>query len=472
MLKSHHRVFQSIQIARDTLVAGAAFLVAFWFRYHSGFIALPLLPNVEESILTGLYILSAWPIFGWFSGLYISHRTRSWAAETLDVVKVSALTLLALVSITYFTRDERYSRSMLVLWFGLNVVLVCATRLVFRQIMQSLRSQGYNQRRVLIIGTGELARTVVHLIRDNPGTGLHAEGVLALNNKAELVGSHVAEAPVLGLVKDLPRILGESAHKEGTVDQVIIALPVHELRFLESIMQLLSQETVDVRLIPDVHQFITLCGSVEEFRGLPIINLQATPLAGWSRFSKRAFDLVMGGLGLVMLSPILLCIGLIIRLGSPGPIFFRQVRVGLDGQTFPMYKFRTMTTDSEKDGPRMTDSRDNRCTPIGRWLRRLSIDELPQLWNVCRGDMSLVGPRPEQPAFIEVFKKEIPRYALRHKIKAGMTGWAQVNGMRGNTSIKKRIEMDLYYIENWSFSLDLKIILRTVFGGFLSPNAY
>ena len=217
---------------------------------------------------------------------------------------------------------------------------------------------------------------------------------------------------------------------------------------------------------------MTLCGGVDEFAGLPLINLQATPLVGWNLVIKRLFDMSMAILGLLVGAPLLAIIALVVRFSGRGPVFYAQERVGMDGRTFTMYKFRTMRADAEVDGARMTAPGDPRRTAIGAFLRTLSLDELPQLWNVLRGDMSLVGPRPERPCFIEDFKREIPRYALRHKIKAGMTGWAQVNGMRGNTSIEKRIELDLYYIENWSILLDLKILLRTVCGGFLSRNAY
>jgi exopolysaccharide biosynthesis polyprenyl glycosylphosphotransferase len=205
---------------------------------------------------------------------------------------------------------------------------------------------------------------------------------------------------------------------------------------------------------------------------LPIINLQATPLVGWNLAAKRFFDIVVSLTGLMIAGPIIAVSAIWIKATSAGPVFFRQERVGMDGCRFYMYKLRTMRVDAEHDGAQMTSRDDPRRTTVGRFLRRSSLDELPQLFNVLRGDMSLVGPRPEQPLFIEDFKRKIPRYALRHKIKAGITGWAQVNGMRGNTSIAKRIELDLYYIENWSLALDLKILLRTVFGGFISPNAY
>ncbi|HET6345772.1 MAG TPA: undecaprenyl-phosphate glucose phosphotransferase, partial [Myxococcota bacterium] len=368
---------------------------------------------------------------------------------------------------TYFARDVRYSRAVLVLWAGCSFVLLCAARVLSKLLLRHLRGRGYNLRHVLVVGVGELSEHVVDVVHRQTSLGLRVSGVVGLDDEARLVGSQVDGVPVLGTVSQLGALLAG-----GDIDQVIIALPIHELGALKGIMDVLSKETVDVRLVPDFYQYMTLCGSVEEFSGLPIINLQSTPLLGWNLVIKRGFDVAAAVTGLILIAPLLAGIAALIRLSSAGPVFYRQERVGMDGQSFRMYKFRTMYTNAESAGARMTVKGDPRCTPVGAVLRRFSLDELPQLLNVLQGDMSLVGPRPERPCFIESFKQEIPRYALRHKIKAGMTGWAQVNGMRGNTCIAKRIELDLYYIENWSLLLDIKILLRTVLGGFLSPNAY
>jgi len=225
-------------------------------------------------------------------------------------------------------------------------------------------------------------------------------------------------------------------------------------------------------VVPDLFQYITLYGGLEEFGGLPLIGLQGGPLEGWNLVGKRVFDVVLSLLALVLLSPLLLVVALLVRLSSPGPVLFRQERMGMDGRTFHILKFRTMRTDAEAAGATMASAGDPRRTPLGAFLRASSLDELPQLLNVFVGDMSLVGPRPERPVFIEEFKQRIPKYHLRHKVKAGITGWAQIHGLRGQTSIEKRIEFDLYYIENWSLGLDVRILLRTVFGGFLSRHAY
>ncbi|MBI3179680.1 MAG: exopolysaccharide biosynthesis polyprenyl glycosylphosphotransferase, partial [Deltaproteobacteria bacterium] len=285
----------------------------------------------------------------------------------------------------------------------------------------------------------ELYRDIATM-REHASLGLRVIGVVTPSREANTARFGL---PVLGEVRDLVAVV--RAHH---ADQVVAALTIDELGALKDMMAQLSHEAVDVRVIPDFYQYMTLCGSVEELAGLPVINLQATPLMGWNLVAKRTFDLMVSGAGLVLLAPVFAGIAAAIRLTSGGPVVFRQQRVGMDGRRFAMLKFRTMRTGADTTGAQMTAPNDPRRTRLGAVLRRTSLDELPQLWNVLKGDMSLVGPRPEQPVFVEDFTRDIPRYALRHKIKAGMTGWAQVHGMRGNTSITKRIELDLYYIEN------------------------
>jgi Undecaprenyl-phosphate glucose phosphotransferase len=256
------------------------------------------------------------------------------------------------------------------------------------------------------------------------------------------------------------------------VDQVIIAVPLEDQARVKPLMEQLALRTVDVKVVPDLYQYITLYGGLEEFGGLPIISLQGDPMDGWSRVAKRVFDVLFSLVAIAVSAPMMVFTALLVRFTSKGPILYRQERMGMDGRTFHILKFRTMRVDAEAQGATMASAVDARRTPVGTFLRKYSLDELPQFFNVLRGDMSLVGPRPERPVFIEEFKRQIPRYHLRHKVKAGITGWAQINGLRGQTSIQKRIEYDLYYIENWSLLMDLKILRRTALGGFLSKNAY
>ena len=468
MLRRHHRFFQSLLILLDGLTAGLAFALAYLLRFYTDFI-----PSAGEAIAkdTALIVSSVmilWPLVGWISGLYVSQRMRSLISEAFRGSKVTVITLVSLVTITYFTGTEgRYSRATLLLWAVLAITLFILSRLVMRATLRSLRRRGFNLRHVLIVGLENQAQHVQHIIDREGYLGIRTRGFVAEDRDAGKVGGHVQGIPILGTVSQFGLIL-----KRWPVDQVIVALPMERLGALKKIMRVLSNETVDVRLVPDLHQYATLCGSIEEFSGLPIINLQASPLIGWGLLAKRCFDISVSLFGLLLFGPLMALVALGIKLSSPGPVIFRQRRMGMDGRLFTMHKFRTMSCDSEVSGAQMTAHRDPRVTPLGSLLRRTSIDELPQLWDVLVGEMSLVGPRPEQPAFIDEFKTQIPRYALRHKMKAGMTGWAQVNGLRGNTSIQDRIEMDLYYIENWSLTFDLRILIRTALGGFLSPNAY
>lgn len=468
MLRRHHRFFQSIQILRDAALVAWAFYAAYLCRFSFPRI-LPYhtVSSQHETLAVGLMLVVIWPLVGWLGGLYVSRRSVSAITDVLSVLKTTCGAFVLLVTLTYFLRDVRYSRAVLMLWGAFCFVLLTAARLVFKLALRRVRARGYNLRHILVVGTGDLAGQVAEVVHDQADLGLRIAGMVALERDAHWVGRTVAGHRVLGTVTQLSDLL-----EQTRADQVMVALPIDSLAALRGLMDALSRETVDVRLVPDFYQYMTLCGSIEELAGLPIINLQATPLFGWNLLLKRVFDVIAASLGLLMISPAMLLLASAVRLSSRGPVFYGQDRVGMDGRTFKMLKFRTMRIDAEQAGARMAAKDDPRCTPLGAFLRRFSLDELPQLLNVLRGDMSLVGPRPERPCFIETFKQEIPRYALRHKIKAGMTGWAQVNGMRGNTSIAKRIELDLYYIENWSLVLDIKILIRTLLGGFLSPHAY
>jgi Undecaprenyl-phosphate glucose phosphotransferase len=335
----------------------------------------------------------------------------------------------------------------------------------FKEILQALRRRGYNLRYLLVLGAGRLARQVLEQVDVHRELGFRPVGCLSVTRKR--VGTSVAGVEVIGTLRDLREVLVERG-----VDQVLVALPSRSMHHLPRIMDICADTTVDVKLVPDVYQYATLFGGLEEFGGLPIVNLQSTGVLGINAMAKRAFDVTLSALLLVVLSPLLLALTVLAKVTSRGPVLFAQERVGLDGRAFHMLKFRTMRIDAEAQGPRFAEQRDPRVTPLGAFLRRTSLDELPQLWNVLVGDMSLVGPRPERPVFIDQFRRHIPRYQLRHMVKSGMTGWAQIHGLRGNTSIQKRVEFDLYYIEHWSLLLDLKILARTIAFGFLSRNAY
>jgi Undecaprenyl-phosphate glucose phosphotransferase len=363
------------------------------------------------------------------------------------------------------------------------------SRGVVRYVLRKMRKEGLNLRYALIVGAGELAQKVSERLTAHPEFGIELIGCLSsrapssssLGRSPIRIGQTLAKAAheyapsytlkpelqIVGSYQDLPELLNR-----GGVDQVIIALPLSDHDLLEQVVSSIGDQIVDVKLVPDYHRFIKLGALVEELDGLPVMSLASTPLVGINRVLKRAFDVVVGTTFLILALPVLIAAALLVRLTSRGPVVYSQERVGLDGQTFRIYKFRTMKVDAELHGARFATEEDPRVTSVGKWLRRFSIDELPQLINVVTGHMSLVGPRPERPVFISEFRKQIPDYMLRHKVQAGMTGWAQVKGWRGNTSIERRIEHDLFYIENWSLLFDLKIIVMTLSSIWFDENAY
>ena len=466
MFKRHHQVFTALRVLLDVAMVAAAFAGAYAIRFGSPrTFPYPELPPLRETLTVGALALALWPLVLRSVGLYRPQRHRSALDEVFGVFKATVLAGLLLVAITYFARDDRYSRGALIIFTALAFVGVGAMRFLFKEVLQALRRRGHNLRYVLILGAGRLARQALEEIEAHRELGFRPVGCLSLTRAR--VGQKVDGTEVIGTIRDLPEVLARQQ-----VDQVLVALPSRSFHRLPRIMEICADTTVDVKLVPDVYQYATLFGGLEEFGGLPIVNLQSVGVLGINALAKRAFDLILSAFFLALLSPLMLLAAAVVKLTSPGPVLYRQERVGLDGKPFWMLKFRTMRVGAEPDGPRFAEPLDPRVTSLGSLLRRTSVDELPQLLNVLAGDMSLVGPRPERPVFIDKFRRHIPRYQLRHMVKAGMTGWAQIHGLRGQTSIEKRVEYDLYYIEHWSLLLDLRILARTLAGGFLSRNAY
>ena len=466
MFKRHHQIFTALRVVLDVLVVAAAFAIAHALRF--GFpevFPYPEIPPRGETLTVGILACILWPLCLRSVGLYRAQRQSTAVDEVFGVFKATALGGILLVTVTYFFRQDRYSRGALVIFTVLAFLGVGATRSLFKEALRALRRRGYNLRYVLVLGTGRLAKQVLAQIDAHRELGFRPVGCLSLTRAR--VGTRIDGTEVVGTVRDLRGVLFRQQ-----IDQVLVALPTRCFHHLPRIMEICADTTVDVKLVPDVYQYATLFGGLEEFGGLPIVNLQSAGVLGINAVAKRAFDLLFSAVFLAVLSPLLVLVALAVKLTSRGPILYRQERVGLDGKPFGMLKFRTMRSDAEEAGPRFADRADSRATPIGAFLRRTSLDELPQLFNVLAGDMSLVGPRPERPVFIARFRRRIPRYQLRHMVKSGMTGWAQIHGLRGKTSIAKRVEYDLYYIEHWSLLLDLRILLRTIAFGFLSRNAY
>ncbi|WP_337287607.1 undecaprenyl-phosphate glucose phosphotransferase [Candidatus Methylomirabilis sp.] len=466
MLKRHSQFIESLMLLADLLVISISWLGSYYFRFYWGPVQVYRdIPDVRPYLLLLGLIVIVWGVAFKAFGLYRPKRIASRLAEVRDIAKASTLAVLILIAATFFLRQFEFSRIVIACFWVFSIVSVSLVRSSFREVLRVTRRSGYNLRHVLIVGEGALARTVAEKIRARPELGFRIRGLLV--GDPNMVGQQVDGLSALGTYEQA----GELA-EALSIDRVFIAIPLEAYGRMEAILRSLEDGTAAVNAVPDLHQYVTLRGGVEEFDGLPLISLQDSPHYGWNQVGKRVMDIVLSSVALLITGPLLLLVAAIIKFTSPGPVLYRQERMGLDGRTFRMLKFRSMGIDAEDEtGPVWATLDDERRTAIGTWLRRTSLDELPQLFNVLKGEMSLVGPRPERPVFIEEFRKQIPRYMLRHKVKAGITGWAQVNGWRGDTSIERRIECDLFYIENWSLLFDWRILWLSLWKGFIHKNA-
>jgi Undecaprenyl-phosphate glucose phosphotransferase len=479
MVKRWNRLLVAFFVLTDSLFGMIAFVLAYVVRFDTGLIEAPkghppFAQYINVLPLIGLLVPLAYQV----QGIYRLRRGRTRVDDFFAVFVGSILTCVLGIVTTlyiqaYYVPDALKDRgafevSQLVwgLFLVLNVSLTYATRELVREALERRWRQGIGLKRVLVAGAGELGRVVVDKLLEHHELGYKVIGFV--DDKAG--GDHIGYRglPLLGTLAEAGDIL-----QRDRIDQLYVALPLDEHMKMVSLVECANREIVEVKVVPDLVQVIALRARLEELDGIPIINIHDVPLRGFNTVLKRVIDVGLSGAGLLALSPLLGLLALIVRYTSPGPAFFRQERMGLDGRSFWVWKFRSMYDEAEREtGPVWAREDDPRCTPIGRFLRRSNLDEIPQLWNVFTGDMSLVGPRPERPFFVEQFKQRMPQYMLRHKVKAGLTGWAQVNGWRGNTSIEKRIEYDLYYIENWSVMLDLKIMWLTLIKGFFHKHAY
>jgi len=464
VLKAHSKLLEHIMLAGDLLVVAACWLVAYVMRFYV--LGPPLrseIPPLYPYLLMLLPILVVWGVSFRAFDLYRPRRIASHLSEAADLAKASSLGALVLVAVmTFLFREYEYSRVVIVYFWLLSIAAVWFARATFREALRFARRRGYNLRYAVVVGDGELAATVVSRLAARTDVGIEVLGVVG--DDKEGMGS----ARRLGGYSDLRAVL--DAH---VVDHVILALVHEDYGRLGGLLEAVGDEPVTIHVVPDLFRFASLRGGVEEFEGMPFIHLRDSPLHGWSQVTKRVFDLVFSCALLIGLAPVLLLLALGVKLTSRGPVLYRQERMGLDGQRFRMLKLRTMRVDAEAGtGPVWAAEDDPRRVPYGALLRRLSLDELPQFVNVLRGEMSVVGPRPERPFFVEQFRRTVPGYMLRHKVKSGVTGWAQVNGLRGNTSLEKRIQYDLEYIERWSLWLDVKIIVLTLVRIVFERNAY
>lgn len=480
MVRRYNRLLAVAHVLTDATAGMVAFLTAYWVRFHSNLIDVTKgLPPLEQYLwvtpLLGLLV----PLAFHLHGVYRLRRGRSRIDDFFGVLVGSVLAVVfgvvtTLYVQTYYIPDALKDRgvfevSQLVwgLFLLFNVALTFSARVMVRDWLERRWRAGIGLKRVLVAGAGDLGRLVVDKVLEHRELGLKVVGFV--DDRAD-TGGYLGYRglPLLGTLEETPEIL-----QREKIDQLYVALPLDEHVKMVSLVENANREIVDIKVVPDLLQMLSLRARLEDLDGLPIINIHDVPLRGFNALVKRAMDVALAGVSLIVLAIPMAIIAILLRVTSPGAALFRQERMGLDGKPFYVWKFRSMYDGAERSsGPVWAIEDDPRCTPLGRFLRRSNLDELPQLWNVLKGDMSLVGPRPERPFFVDQFKQRIPQYMLRHKVRAGLTGWAQVNGWRGNTSIEKRIEYDLYYIENWSIMLDVKIMWLTLVKGFFHRHAY
>ena len=459
MIERRRQIQVVLQLIGDLLATSAAFFAAYWLRFV--FEIHPVtkgLPPLFMYLRLLPVVLVLYPVVFYFQGLYHRRRMRSRFDEGMRVMMAVMLaTVLLTAGLTFYRPpDFTYSRLFLAVFAVTDAVLVSLFRWGIGAGLARIRRSGGNLQRVLVIGAGDLGRQVVERLEVHKEFGFSVVGFL--DDDPGRQQRKIQGVPVLGTTEEL-----ESVVAGHGVDQVMIALPLAAHYRTVQLIRRAGQLLVDIKVVPDVLQYYTMRAGIEDLDGLPLINLTQIPLQGWNQIVKRAFDIAGSAALLLATSWLFPIIAWLIKREDGGPVFFSQVRTGLDGRSFELFKFRSMRVDAEGDGEaQWTRTRDSRVTRVGEVLRRTNLDELPQLYNVLRGDMSLVGPRPEQPKFVERFRSRYPAYNVRHRVRAGLTGWAQVNGLRGDTSIRQRIVHDLYYIENWSLGLDMRILWRTL----------
>ena len=467
MIKENQRQLNGIHVFIDILVISLSYLLA-WFFMFGG--------NNNAVLSKELYFIALIPIIPLYIllnaifGLYAPKRVSGRREEISNIIKANSIGLLIFTLVLFMGSKNYYmyhfSRKLVFIFYGIDIFLTILERNVIRYILRLMRAKGYNQKHILLIGYSRAAESYIDRVLANPEWGYNIRGILDDNMER---GFEYKGIKVIGTIENLELIL-----EMNVLDEIAITLSIKEYERLERIVNDCERSGVHTKFIPDYNHVVPTVPHIEDLQGLPIINIRYVPLTLLHRaLSKRIVDIIGSLVGIILFSPIMLIVAVLIKLTDKGPIIFAQERVGLHNKPFKMYKFRSMAVEPpQKEAKKWTTKNDPRVTAIGRFIRKTSLDELPQFFNIFIGDMSLVGPRPERPFYVEKFRDEIPHYMIKHQVRPGLTGWAQVNGYRGDTSIEKRIDHDLYYIENWSMGFDFKILFLTVFKGFINKNAY
>lgn len=466
MIKDNQKYFNQLHVVIDALVVVATYSFAWFLKFEGLFSDGSVLAHEPAFYFKALYfVVPGYLLVYYINRMYTPKRTNSLETEFVNVIRSNAVGAIAfMVAITMF-KVEDFSRGLMAIFCILNTICSFSVRCFVRSTLRRFRRKGFNLKHILIVGYSRAAEEYIDRLNENPQWGYAVRGIL--DNHIP-IGTSYKGAKVIGVIDDLGGIL----EANNALDEISVTLPLSDYDILANIVDRCEKSGIHTKFIPDYSSLIPNKPYTEELDGLPVINIRYVPLSNTLNAAiKRFFDIILSAIGIVVLSPLLLILAIVVRCSSKGPVIFKQERIGLHNKSFRIYKFRTMRVQEaseEKKG--WTTKDDPRVTKSGKFMRRFNLDELPQLFNILKGDMSIVGPRPERPQFVEQFKEEIPRYMIKHQVRPGLTGWAQVSGFRGDTSIHKRISYDLYYIENWSLGFDLKIMFLTIFKGF--KNAY
>lgn len=469
MIKDNQKYFNRLNLLMDAVVVALSYSAAWLIKF-----ATPLAdtePGVTalstQTYFSALYfIVPGYVLLYYFFNMYTPKRATRRKYEIGSIFKANTIGMLLFMVVLYGINQPDFSRSLILIFYVINSFLATLSRSMIRNILQYFRKKGYNLKYVLLVGYSRAAEEYITRINANPQWGYVVRGIL---DDRVPGGTLYKGVKVLGRIENLLYIL-----PENKLDEIAVTLALEDYDRLEKIIDLCEKSGVHTKFIPDYNSLVPSRPYTEDLMGLPVINIRYVPLTNTLNWvAKRAVDVIGSLAGIIISSPVMLIVAILIKCTSRGPVIFKQERVGLHNKPFQMYKFRTMEIQKACQEQRAWTVKDDpRVTRIGKILRRTSIDELPQLFNILAGEMSLVGPRPERPLFVEKFKEEIPRYMIKHQVRPGLTGWAQINGYRGDTSIRKRIEYDIFYIENWTMGLDIKIMFLTIFKGFINKNAY
>ena len=467
MIIDNEKYFSRLHALLDVLVITFSYICAWYLRFRGPFAETAVVTkSFRDFMLLLVFIIPGYLLLYQAFSLYTPMRMQGRRLVLGNILKANTLGVLVIIAVLYIIDENDYSRLTFFIFYFVNIALEWFFRMLVYYILRDMRRKGRNQKQVLLVGYSRAAEEYIDRIRKNPQWGYVVRGILDDNVEA---GNEYHGVKVIGRIANLMVVLPMSH-----LDEIAITLGLSEYNKLQEIVSMCEKSGVHTKFIPDYNNIIPTRPYTEDILGLPVINIRYVPLSNnFNAMVKRTFDIIGSLAAILISSPVMLLMCILIKATSKGPLIYKQERVGLHNRTFWMYKFRSMEVQpEEKEKQAWTVKDDPRVTAVGRFMRHTSIDELPQLFNILKGNMSLVGPRPERPFFVEKFREEIPRYMVKHQVRPGLTGWAQVNGYRGDTSIRKRIDCDLYYIENWSIGLDIKILILTVFKGFINKNAY